>query len=210
MEYYGEPFTSNLYTRSTLAGKYTIINKHLVNKLISLDLWTDDIRKEFIYDGGSIQNIKEIPDDIKNIYKTAYEMKTKPILDQAIGRGPFICQSQSMNIFFNEPNYDNLTSSHFYGWEHGLKTGMYYLRSQPASNPLHFGLDYEDINNIRLKRQLNKDITLNNNEELINDNDPRRINEIEEHNNPNINKEQDYINARIDSYSNACGDACGA
>lgn len=197
-----EPFTSNLYTRTTLAGEYVIVNKYLVEKLISMGLWTKQVKDEFIYDNGSIQNIASIPDEIKDIFKTGYEMRTKPVLDQAIGRGPFIDQSQSMNIFSNEADFDSLTSSHFYGWENGLKTGMYYLRSKAAINAIKFGLDPEVIRKIEKKRKkldkLNQDydnenISYQDSEDHSFDSesdsdDPRRINEIDEHLNTNSQK----------------------
>jgi ribonucleoside-diphosphate reductase subunit M1 len=199
-----EPYTTNLYMRSTLAGEYIVVNKHLVEQLIKLGLWTKKIRQEFLYDNGSIQQIKEIPDNIKAIFKTAFEMKTKPIVDQAISRGPFVDQSQSLNIFSAEPDFDKLTSSHFYGWANGLKTGMYYLRSRPAVNPIQFGLDPNVIKKIQNKRKQlansrplvdnsrplvdnsrpsvdnsynSSDSDDNNNESIAPD--PRRINEIE-------------------------------
>jgi len=177
-----EPYTSNLYTRTTLAGEYIIVNKHLQNDLIELGLWTKEVIEEFYYDNGSIQNIRIIPQHIKDIYRTAYEMKTKPIVHQAIGRGAFIDQSQSMNLFSNEPNNKVLTSSHFYGWKNKLKTGMYYLRSQPAADPLKFGIDQRAIERIQKNRNKNfsqhsiKDINISNG---ISE-DPRRVNEIEE------------------------------
>jgi len=147
-----EPFTTNLYTRTTLAGEYIVMNRHLVEKLISLDLWNDDIKNEFMYDNGSIQNIMQIPKEIRDIYKSGYEMKTKPLLDLAIGRGPFIDQSQSTNIFTLNPSYKFLTSSHFYGWSKQLKTGMYYLRSQPSSLPQKFCLDPLIVEQIEERR----------------------------------------------------------
>jgi len=179
-----EPYTTNLYKRTTLAGEYIIVNEYLIERLIQKGLWNKQIKREFLYDNGSIQKIKEIPMHIKEIFKTAYEMKTKPILDQAIGRGPFVDQSQSMNIFSNNPDFDMLTSSHFYAWEHGLKTGMYYLRSQPAVSPIQFGLDPGVIEKIKAKRN---EINFYDDSEDFDDskdeeNDPRRINEIEEHN----------------------------
>jgi len=183
-----ESFTTNLYSRSTLVGEYVIINKHLIEKLISLNLWNDHVKNEFLYDKGSIANIKSIPDDIKKIYRTAFEMKTKPILDHAIGRAPFIDQSQSMNIFMSKPNNGSLTSSHFYAWRNGLKTGMYYLRSQPATDPIQFGLDPKIIESIKMERSKNK---------IINKNNRKNDNDL-------------YKKSRNESFMNACGDACGA
>jgi ribonucleoside-diphosphate reductase alpha subunit len=175
-----EPFTMNLYTRSTLAGEYIIINKYLVEKLISLNLWNEDIKNEFKYDKGSLKNIKEIPDDIKNLFRTAFEMKTKPIVQQAIERGPFIDQTQSMNLFSEKPDYEMLTNAHFFSWKNGLKTGMYYLRSQPAVDPLEFGLDADIINNIKIKRGEIFVKMIQDNDDYSSDEepDPRRISEI--------------------------------
>jgi ribonucleoside-diphosphate reductase alpha chain len=147
-----EPFTTNLYTRSTLAGEFIVVNKHLVEDLIARDLWTEELREELLHDGGSVQQIAEIPDDLKDIYKTAFEMKTKPVLDQAITRGPFIDQSQSLNLFSDAPNFNSLRMAHIYGWKKGLKTGLYYLRSKPGVNPLEFGIDYDIIKRIDKKR----------------------------------------------------------
>jgi ribonucleoside-diphosphate reductase alpha chain len=175
-----EPYTSNLYTRTTLAGEYIVVNKHLIEKLISLGLWTKEIQEEFFFDNGSIQNIKVIPDEIKEVFKTAYEMRTKPIIDQAIGRGPFIDQSQSMNLFSNEPDFDMLTKSHFYSWSNKLKTGMYYLRSRPSVDPIKFGLDPDARNRIKKKRSGYTSNSSDDESEEENDNrDPRRISEIE-------------------------------
>lgn len=147
-----EPMTQNLYTRSTLAGEYVVVNRYLIEKLIKLGLWNDEIRDEFKYDKGSLQNIDCIPDDIKKVYTTAFEMKSKPIIQQSIERGPFIDQSQSMNIFCKTPDFDMLTSAFFYGWRNKIKTGMYYLRTQPAVSALEFGLDAEKIKKIQIKR----------------------------------------------------------
>ena len=143
-----EPYLSNIFTRTTLAGEFMVVNQHLVNDLIKLNLWSDEMRNKIIIYNGSIQKINEIPDNIKEIYKTAFEIKQKHIVQQAIDRGCFIDQTQSMNLFIDKPDYEKLTSSHFYGWKHGLKTGMYYLRSQPATNPIKFGVDIDLINKV--------------------------------------------------------------
>ena len=149
-----EPITTNVYTRSTLAGEFTIINKYLIEKLISLNLWNKEIRDELLYDRGSIQSIECIPNSIKAVYKTAFELKNKPIVLQAIERGPFIDQSQSLNLFCKIPDFEMLTSSHFYTWKNKLKTGLYYLRTQPAVDPMEFGLDIETIIQIEKKRNI--------------------------------------------------------
>lgn len=153
-----EPYTTNLYTRTTLAGEFTIVNRYLVDKLQSLGLWNEDVKNELFYDNGSVQNIKCIPDEVKEVYKTAFEMKTKPIVQQAVERGPFIDQSQSMNLFSATPNFDMLTSSHFYSWKNNLKTGMYYLRSQPAVNPIKFKIDPDTIRKIEDGRSNPRDV----------------------------------------------------
>lgn len=147
-----EPKTSNLYMRKTLAGEFVVINEYLVKDLIQLGLWNDQIRNEIIYDQGSIQNIEEIPQHIKDVYKTAFEMKQRDIVLQSIERGPYVDQSQSLNLFMKEPDFNKLSSSHFYGWKHGIKTGMYYLRTQPASSAIQFGIDAALINTIKNKR----------------------------------------------------------
>jgi ribonucleoside-diphosphate reductase alpha chain len=147
-----EPKTSNLYMRKTLAGEFVVINEYLVKDLINLGLWNDQIRNEIIYDQGSIQNIEEIPQHIKDVYKTAFEMKQRDIVLQSVERGPYVDQSQSLNLFMKEPDFNKLSSSHFYGWKHGIKTGMYYLRTQPASSAIQFGIDASLINTIKNKR----------------------------------------------------------
>ena len=136
-----EPFTSNIYTRRTLAGEFIIINRHLMNDLHHLDLWNKDIKDQILLNDGSILGVKEIPDFIKNIYKTVWEIKQRVLIDQAIDRGKFICQSQSLNLFLSSPNISQLTSMHFYTWEKGLKTGMYYLRTKSVSNAQKFTID---------------------------------------------------------------------
>ncbi len=147
-----EPYTSNLYTRSTLAGDYIVINKNLIRDLIELNIWTKELRDEIIYFNGSLKNIRDIPQEIKDIYEIAYDMPQKNIVQQAIDRGPFIDQSQSMNLFMERsPNSKKLGSSHFYSWKNGLKTGMYYLRSLPAVDAIKFGLDPLSVRSIEEK-----------------------------------------------------------
>lgn len=136
-----EPYTSNIYTRRTLSGEYIIVNKHLLNDLIGLGLWDEDMKQRLMASNGSIQAIDEIPQDIKDLYKTAYELSQKVIIDMAADRGAFICQSQSLNLFVENPNFGKLSSMHFYGWQAGLKTGMYYLRSKAAVDPIKFTLN---------------------------------------------------------------------
>ncbi|MDZ4816813.1 MAG: ribonucleoside-diphosphate reductase subunit alpha [Verrucomicrobiota bacterium] len=131
-----EPFTSNVYKRNTLSGEYVMVNKHLVRDLIALDQWNDAMRNKLIMENGSVQNMPEIPQKLRDVYKTVWEIKQRTLMDLSRDRGLFICQSQSLNIFIAEPNVGKLTSAHFYSWEKGLKTGMYYLRSQSKSEAL--------------------------------------------------------------------------
>lgn len=136
-----EPYTSNIYTRRTLSGEFIIVNKHLMKDLIELGLWNDSMRNRLISTNGSVQSVPGIPQHIKDLYKTVWEISQKVIIDMAADRGAYICQSQSMNIFMQDPNFGKLTSMHFYAWKKGLKTGMYYLRSQAATSAIKFTLD---------------------------------------------------------------------
>ena len=137
-----EPFTSNIYTRRTLSGEFIIINKHLVKDLISLGLWNEDMKNMIIINKGSVQNIPNIPDDIKEIYKTVWEIKQKDLIEMSAERGRFICQSQSLNLFIENVNAAKLTAAHFHSWRQGLKTGMYYLRTKAAVDALSgLGID---------------------------------------------------------------------
>ena len=135
-----EPFTSNLYLRRTLAGEFIVINKHLVSMLTDMGIWSQDIKDKLMFFKGSVQHISEIPQHIKDLFKTAWEIKQKTIIDLAVSRGPYVCQSQSMNVFFENPTSNQLSSMHFYGWKKGLKTGSYYVRSKPASASQNFTL----------------------------------------------------------------------
>ncbi len=128
-----EPYTSNIYSRRTLSGEFVVVNKHLIKDLIGLGLWNEEMKQRIILEDGSIQNITEIPDELREIYKTAWEIKMKNLIDMAADRGAFICQSQSLNLFVADPNFAKLSSMHFYSWEKGLKTGIYYLRIKAAS-----------------------------------------------------------------------------
>jgi len=137
-----EPFTTNLYKRNTLSGEYAVINKHLVEDLVNLGIWSDNVRLKLFNENGSVQNIPEIPTDIKEVYKTVWEMKGKSILEMARDRSYFIDQSQSLNMFMAEPTPSKLSSAHMYGWKLGLKTGMYYLRVKPKAQALKgLGID---------------------------------------------------------------------
>lgn len=133
-----EPYTSNIYTRRVLSGEFIIVNKHLLRDLVDLGIWNDTLKNKIISANGSIQHISEIPDNIKELYKTVWEVKQRNIIDMAADRGAYICQSQSLNIFMEAPNMAKLTSMHFYAWKQGLKTGMYYLRSKAASSAIKF------------------------------------------------------------------------
>ena len=135
-----EPYTSNIYTRRTLSGEYIVVNKHLLKDLIQLGLWNEDMKEQLMAANGSIQEIEGIPADLKELYKTAYELSQKVLIDMSADRGAFICQSQSLNLFINDPNFGKLTSMHFYAWKAGLKTGMYYLRTKAAVDPIKFTL----------------------------------------------------------------------
>lgn len=138
-----EPYTSNIYTRRTLSGEYIIVNKHLLHDLTGLGLWTDEVRQKLMAANGSVAQIDEIPQHLKDLYKTVYEISQKVIIDQAADRGAYICQSQSLNLFVENPTFSKLSSMHFYGWQKGLKTGMYYLRSKAAVDPIKFTLDQQ-------------------------------------------------------------------
>jgi len=141
-----EPFSSNMYTRNVLSGTFPVVNKYLLNDLVSLGLWSEGMKNKIMTHNGSIQNIPEIPDNIKALYKTVWEIKQRDLIDMAADRGAFIDQSQSLNIFIDQPNHAKLTSMHFYGWEKGLKTGMYYLRTKPASQAIKFTVPSQNFN----------------------------------------------------------------
>ncbi|MEJ6981918.1 ribonucleoside-diphosphate reductase subunit alpha [Pedobacter sp. P351] len=136
-----EPYTSNIYTRRVLSGEFMVVNKHLLKDLVNLGLWNNDMKNKIITANGSIQDIEEIPVEIKALYKTVWEIKMRTIIDMAADRGAYICQSQSLNLFINSPNSSKLTSMHFYAWKKGLKTGMYYLRTQAASQAVKFTVE---------------------------------------------------------------------
>jgi len=136
-----EAYTSNIYTRRVLSGEFQIVNQHLLKDLVELGIWSDDLKNEIVSANGSIQNIPIIPDHIKKLYKTVWEISQKNVIRQAADRGAFIDQSQSLNIHIAEPNFGKMSSMHFYGWESGLKTGMYYLRTKPAAQAIQFTVD---------------------------------------------------------------------
>jgi len=136
-----EPYTTNIYLRRTLAGEFVVVNRHLVNDLKKAGLWSKEMKDLMVKAGGSIQNIVDIPDDIKELYKTVWEISQKCIIDMAADRGRFIDQSQSMNLFMESPTMSKLSSMHMYAWKSGLKTGMYYLRSKAKARPIQFSLE---------------------------------------------------------------------
>ncbi|MBS9522505.1 ribonucleoside-diphosphate reductase subunit alpha [Litoribacter ruber] len=140
-----EPYTSNIYTRRTLSGEFIVVNKHLMKDLIRLGLWNENMKNRLIAANGSVQAIPEVPQNIKDIYKTVWEISQKVIINMAADRGAYICQSQSMNVFLQEPNFGKLTSMHFYAWKKGLKTGMYYLRSKAAASAIQFTVDKSQL-----------------------------------------------------------------
>jgi len=136
-----EPYTSNIYSRRTLSGEFAVINKHLLRDLVKLGLWDDSMKNRLISANGSIQDFPELPNNIKELYRTVWEIKQKDILDMAADRGAYIDQSQSLNVFMDSPNFGKLTSMHFYAWKKGLKTGMYYLRTKAATEAIKFTVD---------------------------------------------------------------------
>ncbi len=136
-----EPYTSNIYTRRVLSGEFIVVNKHLLRDLVEKGLWNEEMKNKLIAANGSVQMISEIPQHLKDLYKTAWEISQKAIIDMAADRGAFICQSQSLNIHMQDPNFGKLTSMHFYSWKRGLKTGMYYLRTKAAADAIKFTLD---------------------------------------------------------------------
>jgi ribonucleoside-diphosphate reductase alpha chain len=136
-----EPYTSNIYTRRVLSGEFIIVNKHLLKDLVKEGLWNSEMRQKLMVSNGSVQNIQEIPQYIKDLYKTAWEISQKAVIEMAADRGAYICQSQSLNIYMENANFGKLTSMHFYGWKKGLKTGMYYLRTKAATDAIKFTVD---------------------------------------------------------------------
>ena len=140
-----EPFTSNIYSRNTLAGIFVVINKYLLKDLIQIGIWNKDIKNKIISDRGSIQNINEIPSIFKQLYKIAWDLSQKTLIDQAVERGIYVCQSQSLNLFLKNPNFSNLSSMHMYAWSKGIKTGLYYLRTRAAAKAQQFTIEPEKI-----------------------------------------------------------------
>lgn len=152
-----EPFTSNLYTRRTLAGEFIVVNKYLMRDLMNLGLWSEDLKQKVVALNGSVQDITEIPEDIKSRYKTAWELKQKTLIDMAAARGAFICQSQSLNLFVADSTYSKLTGMHFYSWKKGLKTGCYYLRTKAPVSAQKFTVDPRLLAAIHQNKQVAED-----------------------------------------------------
>ncbi|MDN5203497.1 ribonucleoside-diphosphate reductase subunit alpha [Fulvivirgaceae bacterium BMA10] len=156
-----EPYTSNIYTRRTLSGEFIVVNKHLMKDLIELGLWNEAMKNRLIQANGSVQNVPEIPQNIKDLYKTVWEISQKAIIDMAADRGAYICQSQSMNVHIQDPNFGKMSSMHFYAWKKGLKTGMYYLRSKAATDAIKFTVDkaaLEEFNTAEAQAQKQADM----------------------------------------------------
>ena len=136
-----EPFTSNLYSRRTLAGEFVVVNKYLMKELINLGLWNEQIKNNIIANKGSVQQLTVLPEHIRNKYKIVWEMPMKHLIDMSADRGAFICQSQSLNLWMEDPTYNSLTSMHFYSWKKGLKTGIYYLRRKAKHQAQQFTIE---------------------------------------------------------------------
>ena len=150
-----EPYTTNLYLRRTLAGEFVVVNKHLVRDLQKLGLWNTQIKNEIVRAGGSVQHLSEIPADLKAVYRTAWEIPQKSIIEMAAERGAYIDQSQSLNIFMEDPTVAKLSSMHMYGWKCGLKTGMYYLRTRPKAKPIQVTVPVAPKEPVYTEEQIN-------------------------------------------------------
>ena len=167
-----EPYTTNIYNRRVLSGEFIVVNKHLLKDLIELGMWNDGMKNKLIQANGSVQAIPEIPQNIKDLYKTVWEISQKAIIDMAADRGAYVCQSQSMNIHIQDPNFGKLTSMHFYAWKAGLKTGMYYLRSKAATEAIKFTVAKEhqqepDAEAIKAQNEADMSCSLDNPDECI-------------------------------------------
>ena len=148
-----EPYSSNMYTRRTLSGEFVVVNKHLLHDLIGLGLWNNNMRNRLMASNGSIQDFDDVPQHLRNLYKTVWEISQKVVINMAADRGAFICQSQSMNLFVENVNFSKLSSMHFYAWSKGLKTGMYYLRTKAARDAIKFTVDKSAIKQPKLQQQ---------------------------------------------------------
>jgi ribonucleoside-diphosphate reductase alpha chain len=136
-----EPYATHIFTRRTLAGEFVVVNKHLVKALLDRGIWSDDLKNKIVGNNGSVQGIPDVPVDIQHVFKTVWEIKQKTLIDMAADRGPYVCQSQSLNLFLGDADYRKLTSMHFYAWRRGLKTGIYYLRTRAAAQAQKFTVD---------------------------------------------------------------------
>jgi len=154
-----EAYDSCIFKRRVLSGEYMIINKYLIQDLSKLNLWSGEIKDKIIAHNGSVQNISEIPDDVKALYKNVWEISMKCVIEQASDRGVFVDQMQSMNLFMANPNYKKLTSMHFYAWKNNLKSGMYYLRSKSSASAGKFSIDAKLEKEIREKKDIGKELT---------------------------------------------------
>ena len=154
-----EPYTSNIYVRNTMAGAFVVINKHLIKDLVRLGVWTNEMKDMIIAQNGSVQGLDGVPPEIQEIYKTAWELKQKTLIDQSADRGRFICQTQSMNLFFIEPPVKVLHSAQMYGWRKGLKTGSYYIRSLPKSQAQQVTIDPHLVKKMKLMKQNNGSVS---------------------------------------------------
>jgi ribonucleoside-diphosphate reductase alpha chain len=148
-----EPFTSNAYTRRTLAGEFTVVNHRLLKKLVNMGLWSEVTKYRLIKERGSVQNMKTLPEEIRKVFKTSWDIKQKTIIEMAADRGRFICQSQSLNIHLKNPTPQLLTKVHFYGWKKGLKTGSYYIRAKSVKNAQNFTIDHSMEQKIKAEEQ---------------------------------------------------------
>jgi ribonucleoside-diphosphate reductase alpha chain len=161
-----ECITSNMYTRNVMSGVFTIINKHLVKDLKTLKLWNQDTIERLMFDKGSVQNLKNFPAFLKDVYRTVFETNQKDIIKMSADRGLFVCQSQSLNLFFDKPTFKEITSAHFYGWKLGLKTGMYYLRTKSAKSAQNFGLSVKTEKKL-LQENIDKSLSSSSTEECL-------------------------------------------
>lgn len=162
-----EPYTSNIYTRRVLSGEFAVVNKHLLKDLVERGLWNDELKDELIAANGSVQGIASIPQDMKDLYKTVWEISQKTIIEMAADRGAFICQSQSMNLYMTSPNFAKMSSMHFYAWRQGLKTGMYYLRSQAAAQAIKFTVDQTKLTKSTEQNEADLACSLDNPEDCL-------------------------------------------
>lgn len=153
-----EPYTSNIYCRRVLSGEFFVVNPHLLKDLLERGIWNEHVRQQLIAHNGSVQLIPEIPDDLKELYRTVWEIKQRSIVDMAVDRAPFVDQSQSLNIHMVNPSYAKLSTMHFHGWQAGLKTGMYYCRTQAAADAIKFTVD-QSVAKEAKKRQQQMQVT---------------------------------------------------